>query len=60
MIVFDLGPTDPDERRKWERENGGGVVRLSTHQRDICECDPKRYVHVLPTGMTVSRHVILS
>jgi hypothetical protein len=60
MIVYDLGPADPVERKLWMRENGDGVVHLTTDQRDILVLDPQRYVHELPVGMTVSRHVILS
>jgi hypothetical protein len=60
ITVFDLGPTHPHARTKWERENGGGVVHLTTHQRDICERDPQRYVRELPAGATISRYVILS
>jgi hypothetical protein len=60
IVVFDLGPTDPDERRAWDLEHGGGVVRLTTTQRNICELDPERYVHELPAGATVADHLIHS
>jgi hypothetical protein len=60
IVVYDLGPTDPAERKAWVHENGAGAVHLTTHQRDIVELDPQRYVPDLPAGMTVSRHVILS
>jgi hypothetical protein len=59
-VVYDLGPSDPAERKAWIRENGAGAVHLTTHQRDIVELDARRYVHDLPAGMTVSRHVVLS
>jgi hypothetical protein len=60
VVVYDLGPDDPGERKKWDKENGGGVVHLTTHQRDIVEIGRGRYVTELPAGMPVTRHVIHS
>jgi hypothetical protein len=60
ITVYDLGPDAPEERRKWEKEHGGGPVRLTTHQRDIVELGRGRYVTELPAGATVSKSVIHS
>jgi hypothetical protein len=60
IVVYDLGPDDPAERKKWDKENGGGVVHLTTHQRDIVELGKGRYVQELPAGMPVTRRVVHS
>jgi hypothetical protein len=39
------------ERVAWERESGGGPIEILTHQHDIVERDPKRYVRKLPEGV---------
>jgi hypothetical protein len=55
ILVYDLGPPHDDpERARWEKVNGKGACEMRTEQRNICECDPRRYVRELPAGVTVT------